>query len=137
MNQFAQLVKTLEREATELKTVRRIATSTLETQTKSINASGVITRQQGKAIYTRRAAFIGINTPDCAPFSATLSNEEQRLYRIFGASKDGRPGIIVAPTYTRNLDVNMAMGDKTINFTVNVTSSDAITLTFEQVDFEA
>jgi hypothetical protein len=140
MNQFAQLIKTLNREVTELKTVKRLATTTLETATKSINARGVITCANasggGRTIFTGKAAFIGISTPDYAPFSVTLSNEEQRLYRIFGASRNDQPGIIVAPTYTRSRDVNMGLGDKTVSFTVNVTSSDEVTLTFELVDFE-
>lgn len=133
-NQFARLIKTLQREATELKTVKRLATSTLETQTKSINASGVITKSGGY-IYPTKAAFIAINTPDFAPFSVTLSNEEQRKYKIYGSAKDGVPGVVIVPVYTRNRDINMADGDKTISFTVNVTSTDEMTLSTEQINY--
>lgn len=133
-NQFAKLIKALEREATELKTAKRLATSTLKTQTKSINASGVITRGGGY-IKTTKAAFIAINTPGIAPFSITLSNEGGREFDVYGSAKNGVPGAVVVPLYTRDKDINMAEGNKTVNFTVNITSSDEMTLSFEQFDY--
>lgn len=140
-NQFTKLIQTLSREAVELKTAKRLATSTLETATKTISASGVITCAQasggGLTIFTSKAAMITINTPEPAPFSVSLTNEEQRRYRIFATANNNQPAIIVAPTYTRDKDVNMGIGSKTVTFTVNITSTDELTLSAQQIDFEA
>lgn len=143
MTAFDKLIKNLRREATELKTVKRLSTTTLETETKTIAASGVIKCQThssgtGLVIFTSKAALITIGTPDGAPapYSVSLTSEEQRSYRIFAATTGTQAGIIVAPSYTRNLDLNMGIGEKTINFTVNITSTDELTLTATQIDFE-
>lgn len=140
---FDKLIKELTRETIELKTVRRLATTTIDTATKSIAAAGVIRKQThssgtGTTVFTKRAALITIGTPDdsAAPFSVSLTNEEVRNYRIFGASSNSQAAIIVAPAYTNALDAGMAMGDKTVNFTVNITSTDEISLTYTQIDFE-
>lgn len=132
-NQFSKLIKDLNREATELKTVKRLSTVTLPTATKSITAWGTMKRDNYSQapVICGKAAYIEITTSEPAPFMVTLSSEEHRNYRIFAFNQ----GIIVAPRYTRDLDVNMNLGEtKTINFTVNITTTDSVTLTATQVD---
>lgn len=130
-NQFDTLVKALQRETTELKTIKRLSTKTLKTKTTSIATWGTV-RKANQQIFPGYAAYIQIDADQPAPFMVTLSNEEHRNYRIFAYDQ----GVIVAPDYTRDLDLAMGDGDKTVNFTVNITTTDEVTLTATQMDFQ-
>lgn len=135
-NTFSQLLKNLQREATDLKTVRRLSTKTLQTQTKTISTWGTIKRENyaQAPIITGKAAYVALNTTNPAPYMVALSGEEHRNYRIFNYAD----GIIIAPKYTRDLDLNMALGsEKTINFTVEITTTNSISLTATQMDMNS
>ncbi len=129
-NQFDKLVKSLQREVIDLKAVKRLSTLTIPTATTSISTWGTV-RKSGGYIKPGKAAYIAIQTDEPAPYMVTLSNEEHRNYRIFAYGQ----GVIVAPDYTRDLDISMGDGDKTVNFTVNITTTDSVTLTATQMDF--
>lgn len=128
-NQFSQRIKMMQRETTELKTVKRLSTKTLKTQMKSITTWGTV-RRQNQQIFTGKAAFVDFGTDNPAPFMITLTNEEHRNYRIFNYEN----GVIVAPAYTPDLDQGMNDGDKTVNFTVHVTTTNNVNLTATQME---
>lgn len=128
-DQFSQRIKMMQRETTELKTVKRLSTKTLKTQTKSITTWGTV-RRQNQQIFTGKAAFVDFGTDNPAPFMITLTSEEHRNYRIFNYEN----GVIVAPAYTSDLDQGMSDGDKTVNFTVQVTTTNNVTLTATQME---
>lgn len=133
---FSQLVKDLRREATDLKTVRRLSTKTLQTQTKTIATWGTIKRENYSQapIITGKAAYVTLNTTNPAPYMVALSSEEHRNYRIFNYAD----GVIVAPAYTADLDGSMALGsEKTVNFTVEITTTNSISLTATQMDMNS
>ena len=133
---FSQLVKSLQREATDLKTVRRLSTKTLQTQTKTIATWGTIKRENYSQapIITGKAAYIALNTTNPALYMVALSSEEHRNYRIFNYAD----GVIVAPAYTADLDGSMALGsEKTVNFTVEITTTNSISLTATQMDMNS
>lgn len=119
----------MQRETTELKTVKRLSTKTLKTQTKSITTWGTV-RRQNQQIFTGKAAFVDFGMDNPAPFMITLTSEGHRNYRIFNYEN----GVIVAPAYTSDLDQGMSDGDKTVNFTVQVTTTNNVTLTATQME---
>lgn len=133
---FSQLLKGLQREATDLKTVRRLSTKTLQTQTQTISTWGTIKRENYSQapIITGKAAYIALSTTNPAIYMVALSSEEHRNYRIFNYAD----GVIVAPAYTADLDGSMAFGsEKTVNFTVEITTTNSISLTATQMDMNS
>lgn len=139
-NQFDALIKGLEREVVELKSAKKLATRTLKTMTESIATQATIKSRGGSNTVCTQAALVTINSTDGlpAPYSVAIGGRNGvRGMRVINYNVDDGSAVLIAPLGIDNRDSGMSAGDeKTITFTVYVTSTNNITLTATQVDFE-
>lgn len=135
-NQFAKLIKSLQREVTEEKTVRRRSSLTLETITKNIAVNCTIHRSSGSRIICTYAGLVRIAFPDGITqlVTPTIVNANGRGLEFHNFNIDDGAGIIVEPTAGETWDSDIAIGgDKTIQVTIGVTSTGDFELTTDQI----
>ena len=137
---FDKLIQSLQREVLDLKSAKKLATSSLKTTTKSISGTAVIRSYGGTDIAVTKAILVTINTPDGlpAPFSVAISNRlGWRGFYITNYNVPDAAGFLLIPRPRTSLDGDMTAGEsKNVSVTVDVTSTNDITLSATQVDFE-
>lgn len=139
-NQFARLIKALQREVIEEKTVRRRSSLTLETQTKSITVNCNI-YYNGTNWFLTKAGLIRIafNTESPQLFTAVSSSPGSRDNRGVSYSNlnlDSGAGVVVIPAFGPNIDGSMSSGQtKTVSIKVYITATADFTLTADQIDY--
>lgn len=137
---FDKLIQSLQREVLDLKSAKKLATSSLKTVTKSISGTAVIRSYGGATIAVTKAILVTINTADGlpAPFSVAISDRTGwRGFRFVNYNVPDAAGFLIVPVTRTSLDGDMTYGEsKNVDVTVDVTSTNDITLSATQVDFE-
>lgn len=135
-NQFAKLIKTLQREVIEEKTVRRRSSLTLDTITKNITVTVTLYRESGQLFYPTKVGLVKIDFPDGEPqlVTPTIVNANSRGVRFSMYNIDNGAGIMVIPTTGTRWDDDMTIGSsKDITITVGVVMTGDCDLTADQI----
>lgn len=137
-NSFDKLIKSLVREATELKTVRRRSSLTLQTETKTIALTCRVHRTSTNYFLTKAGlARITFNTDTPQIFSQTAGATGGRGVHFSNLNVDNGAAIIAIPTIGDTFDSDMAVGsDKNFTINIGVTATADFTLTADQIDYE-
>lgn len=139
-NPFAKFIKSIEREVTELKAVRRRSSLTLETRTKSITVNCDI-YYNGKNWYLTKAGLVRIafNTEEPQMFIPIASSPASRGNRGMSFSNlnlDSGAGVVVIPTFGSYFDGDLSTGQtKSISVKVYITATADFTLTADKIDY--
>ena len=135
-NQFSKLIKSLNREVVELKTVRRRSSLTLQTETKNITVTCQVYKKAGDNIFVTKAGLIRVTFPNNEPqlLAPTIVNANGRGVRFSGYNIDDAAGIIVVPTASSYWDSDLSPGQtKNVTITVGVVMTGDCTLSADQI----
>lgn len=137
-NQFAKLIKTLQREVIEEKTVRRRSSLTLQTVTKTVMLSCTVHRTSTNYFLTRAGlARITFNTGTPQIFAGITKSAGGRGISFSNLNLDSGAGLIVIPTSGDTWDSEMSVNsDKTFTVQIGITATADFTVTADQVDYE-
>lgn len=138
-DKFAELVKDIQREITDLKSARKRSSLTLRTQTKSVTLTCRVERS-GNYYFLVKAGLAKLTFNTDAPqiFCAVAGAQADRGGRglTFYNYNDGDGAVMVEPATGAQFDSGMADGS-TKDFTVKIfiTATADFTVTASQIDF--
>ena len=137
-NQFAKLIKTLQREVTEEKTVRRRSSLTLQTITKTVTLSCTVHRTSTNYFLTKAGlARITFNTSTPQIFASITRSTGGRGISFSNLNLDNGAGVIAIPTIGNTWDSGMSVNsDKTFTVQIGITATADFTVTADQVNYE-
>ena len=140
-NPFAKLIKSLQREALEEKTVRRRSSLTLQTTTKSITLTCRVHYTGSNWFLTKAGlAKIAFNTESPQIFTAqgtSTSDRGGRGLEFSNFNLDSGAGVIVIPTIGANFDSGMSANtDKDFTVKISITATGDFTLTADQINYQ-
>lgn len=141
-NQFDKLIKSITREITDQKALRRRSSLTLETQSKSINVTCTIARNGNGVLYCQKSGLVVITPNDSLPqiyqtSFATKSGRDNRGVTAYAQQRSTGTAFAIVPSYGDTWDSGLGNNQsKTVTVPVTITSTGDFTLTASTMNYE-